>query len=147
MGKEQRIITLDGPAASGKSSAARRVAEALGIPYVSSGLFYRAATHLVTEYHQDASSEAAVMALLERHEVKLEPSTGRVLIDGEDVSAALHTDEVDRLVSTVARHVRVRAWVKERLRALKGAFVVEGRDMGSVVFPEARHKFYLTAPP
>lgn len=143
------IVTLDGPAASGKSSVAKRVAELLGIPFVSSGLLYRAATFLALEHGVDPEDEGAIMALLERLPVKLEPhanATNRIYVCGEDVSAKLHTDAVDGNVSAVSRHPAVRAWVYRRLREIAAPFVIEGRDMGSVVFPEARYKFYLTAP-
>ena len=143
------VITIDGPAASGKSSVARAVADTLKVPFVSSGLFYRAATYLVLDSRTDPRDEAAVLALLARHEVTLnalpiEPN--RVLIDGDDLSAALHTDDVDATVSAVAAHPQVREWVRARLRDVTGTFVVEGRDMGTAVFPGARHKVYLTAP-
>lgn len=143
------VITIDGPAASGKSSAAREVADALNVPFVSSGLFYRAATLLVLEHRLDAGDSAAVLGLLRQHDVQLralpiEPN--RVLIDGADMSAGLHTDDVDASVSAVSKHPQVRDWVRERLRAVAGSFVVEGRDMGTAVFPAAAYKFYLSAP-
>ncbi len=147
-GAAQRVITLDGPAASGKSSVARLVAEALGVPYVSSGLLYRAATHLAQQCGVNLHDEAALMALLDTSEVRLEAAVGlpnRVQVGGA-VLDALHTDAVDAGVSAVAEHPRVRAWVDARLRDLGGVFVVEGRDMGTAVFPGAAHKFYLSAP-
>lgn len=143
------IITIDGPAASGKSSVARAVADALHIPFVSSGLLYRAATLLVLEAGINPQDEAGVLALLNFSEVALQAlptEPNRVLVGGADVSAALHTDDVDENVSAVAKHPRVRDWVRERLRDITGSFVIEGRDMGSVVFPNANCKFYLTAP-
>jgi cytidylate kinase len=143
------IITIDGPAASGKSSVARAVADALNIPFVSSGLLYRAVTFLVLAAQLDINNEASILDLLARHEVVLEAvpiEPNRIWIDGEDVSAAMHTDDVDANVSVVARYPQVRHWVDERLREVKGDFVVEGRDMGAKVFPQAAHKFYLTAP-
>ncbi len=143
------IVTLDGPAASGKSSVARRVAQALDVPFVSSGLLYRAATYIVLEHNVNPEDEAAVLAFLGRHDVELIARRGapdRVLFDGEDVSARLHTTSVDANVSAVARHPGVRAWVNARLREIRGSFVIEGRDMGRVVFPNAAHKFYLSAP-
>lgn len=149
MGREQRIVvTLDGPAASGKSSVARLLAERLDIPYVSSGLLYRAATLLALEHGLDPADEHALLELLERSSVRLSPERGgnRVEVDGRDVSAWLHTDAVDAAVSAAARLESVRAWVNERLRELEGSFVIDGRDMGTVVFPEAECKFYLTAP-
>ncbi len=143
------IVTLDGPAASGKSSVARRVAQALAVPFVSSGLLYRAATYLVLEHGVNPADEPSVLALLARHDVELvalQGSPDRVLFDGEDISAQLHTTRVDANVSAVARHPGVRAWVNARLREIRGSFVTEGRDMGRVVFPGAAHKFYLSAP-
>lgn len=142
------VITLDGPAASGKTSVARRVAQRLGIPFVSSGLLYRAATLVAHRAAVDPADEGALLALLTRQSVRLEPSTegDTVRVDGEDVTSELHTDEVDADVSTVAALPRVRDWVGARLREIPGAFVIDGRDMGTAVFPDAGHKFFLTAP-
>lgn len=145
---DETIITLDGPAASGKSSVAERVAKRLGVPFVSSGLLYRAAAWVVERMGAEAADEAAVLALLEERRVRLEPSVAgdRLWVDAREVTDELHTDAVDAIVSTVARHPRVRAWVRDRLREIPGSFVIDGRDMGTVVFPNARFKFYLTAP-
>ena len=144
------VITLDGPAASGKSSVARLVAEALGVPYVSSGLLYRTATCLAQSGGADLNDEAALMRLLGGLQVGLETRVGlpnRVTVGGNALpDEQLHSDAVDAGVSAVARHPRVRAWVDARLRELTGTFVVEGRDMGTAVFPGAAHKFYLDAP-
>ncbi len=142
------IITLDGPAASGKSSAARGVAARLGIPFVSSGLLYRAATMLVLAAAIDPADEAAVMQGLRSHQVRLEPGLrgDRVEVDGGDVTASLHTDAIDEAVSAVAGHAGVRSWVTQRLQEMPAPFVIDGRDMGTEVFPRAQHKFYLTAP-
>jgi CMP/dCMP kinase len=143
------VVTFDGPAASGKSSVAQRVAAILELPVVSSGLLYRAATWLAERAGVPVDDEAAVLGTLQRHGVTLEPARrgNRVLVDGEDVSDRLHTDEVDGLVSAVASHPGVRSWVSEQLRSIRPPFVIDGRDMGSVVFPGATHKFYLTASP
>ncbi len=141
------VVTLDGPAASGKSTVARRVAETLAVPCVSSGLLYRAATALVARAGVDPGDPAAVLAELARHRVELLPGVaGDVLrIDGEDVTRSVQSDEVDAVVSRVAAHPIVRAWVGDRLREMPAPFVIDGRDMGSVVFPHAPHKFYLDA--
>lgn len=143
------VITLDGPAASGKSSVARRVAARLGVPFVSSGLLYRAAAHLALAAGADPAGEAGLLDLLARHEVRLVPDRdgNRVRIDGRDVTAELHTDLVDDAVSAVAARPRVRAWVNERLREIRGPFVIDGRDMGRDVFPDAAAKVFLTARP
>lgn len=142
------VITLDGPAASGKSSVTERVARRLGVPFVSSGLLYRAAAWVVGTMSADADDEAEALALLRERRVRLEPSIhgDRVWVDATDVTDELHTDDVDAIVSTVAAHPGVRAWVRDRLREIPGSFVIDGRDMGTVVFPGARFKFYLTAP-
>jgi cytidylate kinase len=143
------VITLDGPAASGKSSVAQRVAARLGVPFVSSGLLYRAATHLALAAGADPDAEASLLSLLQAHDVRLEPDEdgNRVIIDGRDVTRRLHTDRVDAAVSRVAARPRVRAWVNERLREIDGPFVIDGRDMGKDVFPDAVAKVYLTARP
>ena len=144
------VITLDGPAASGKSSVARLVAEALGVPYVSSGLLYRAATYLAQSNDVLATDEEALTELLGSVQVGLETRVGlpnRIRVGGELIEESLlHSDTVDAGVSAVAQHPQVRAWVDARLRELSGTFVVEGRDMGTAVFPNAAHKFYLDAP-
>ncbi len=145
-----QIITIDGPAASGKSSVARGVADTLGIPFVSSGLLYRAATYLALYEGADLADEQGVLELLSQHTVVLQAiaiEPNRVLIDGQDESAALHTDDVDLKVSVIAGHPQVRDWVDDRLRDISGTFVIEGRDMGKKVFPQALCKFYLTASP
>lgn len=143
------VITLDGPAASGKSSVAQRVAARLGVPFVSSGLLYRAATHLALAEGADPERDEDLLSLLERHDVRLEPheAGNRVVVDGHDVTDRLHTDRVDGAVSRVAARPRVRGWVNARLREIDGAFVIDGRDMGRDVFPDAVAKVYLTARP
>lgn len=150
VGETAQVITIDGPAASGKSSVARLVAEALGVPYVSSGLLYRAATYLAGSAGVPLGDEAAIVALLEGLAVRLETPAGRpnrVTVGGAALDdARLHSLAVDAGVSEVARHPRVRGWVDARLRDLGGRFVVEGRDMGTAVFPGAAHKVYLEAP-
>ncbi|MFN4231386.1 (d)CMP kinase [Thermus sp.] len=147
------IVTIDGPSASGKSSVAQKVAEALGVPYLSSGLLYRAAAYLAQRVGVDPGDEAGILALLETFRVRLLPEAqgNRVVAERagalEDLTPNLHTPEVDGAVSQVARHPGVRAWVNERLREVPPPFVAEGRDMGTAVFPQAPHKFYLTATP
>ena len=142
------VVTIDGPAASGKSSVARLVAEQLDIPFVSSGLLYRGATYLALDAGCEIDEPIAVLRELDGHEVTLEPDVegNRLFIDHRDMTERLHTHEVDATVSVVATHPQVREWVNARLREIRPPFVVEGRDMGTVVFPQAQHKFYLTAP-
>jgi CMP/dCMP kinase len=143
------IVTIDGPAASGKSSVSRGVADALHVPFVSSGLLYRAATYLALEHLLDPSVEKTLLDFLNKHQIVLEARSlepNHIFFDQEDITTALHTDDVDALVSVIAKHPNIRIWVDERLREVKGSFVVEGRDMGTAVFPQAGHKFYLDAP-
>lgn len=143
-----RVIAVDGVAASGKSTIARRLADELGWPYVSSGLLYRVAGLMAAERGIDAGDEAALVAALEGAAVELRAEAGRsnqVMVRGADVTGRLHTHEVDTRVSRVSRHPGVRRWVLERMRAMPRPLVAEGRDMGRVVFPGAEQKFFLTA--
>lgn len=142
------VVTIDGPAASGKSTIARMVAQRRGIPFVSSGLLYRAATFMVLEGHCESALPRELLRELNSHDVQLVPEIdgNRLLSDGDDVTSRLHTDEVDDAVSEIAGQPAIRDWVNARLREIREPFVVEGRDMGTVVFPDARFKFYLTAP-
>lgn len=148
-GGARLVVTIDGVAASGKSTVARRIARELGVPFVSSGLLYRAATLAAIEARADLDDEGAVLALLERASVDLElhPDGNRATIAGEDATERTHSTLVDANVSRVARLPRVRDWVNARLRALPPPFVAEGRDMGARVFPRAAAKLYLTASP
>lgn len=141
-------ITIDGPAASGKSSVAREVARRLGVPFVSSGLLYRGAAWIVLQAGLSEAAEEDVLAELERHEVVLKPGLhgNLLMLDGTGRYSELHTDEIDRHVSRTAGFPSVRDWVNRRLREIEGSFVVEGRDMGTAVFPQARFKFWLDAP-
>lgn len=145
----RRVVTFDGPAASGKSTVAACVARRLGVPFVSSGLLYRAATLVALRAGADPHDASAVLGAVGRVDVQLRPGVeaNRVLVDGADVTAELHTDAVDDSVSTVAAHPELRGWVDARLRELPDPFVVDGRDMGTQVFPDALRKFYLTASP
>lgn len=142
-------MTIDGVAASGKSSVASGVARALGVPYVSSGLLYRAATLLGLESGLPLGDASALLTLLNTSPLRLEPLAGgnRVWLGERDLTQGLHSSRVDAGVSEVARLPPVREWVNAQLRALPEPFVAEGRDMGTNVFPHADAKFYLTASP
>lgn len=143
------VVTIDGLAASGKSTVARAVAARLGVPYVSSGLLYRAVTVAALEEGIDANDENALLELLERREVRLEPRAegNRAWLDEREITQAAHSSRVDALVSAVALHPRVREWVNASIKHLSPPFVAEGRDMGTVAFPDASLKLYLTASP
>lgn len=142
----QGIITIDGPSASGKTSVAKLVAQRLGIPYISSGLLYRAVALMCLL--ENVSAEEIEQKLGKyRLELKPTPTQNLVFLDGHEVSEALHNLEVDQIVSAVAVRPAIRAYVNDVLRRIPPPFVVDGRDMGSTVFPQAHYKFYLTASP
>ncbi|MGQ9511252.1 MAG: (d)CMP kinase [Thermaceae bacterium] len=151
--RPDEVITIDGPSASGKSTVAHHLAQALGIPYLSSGLLYRAAALVALEAFGPEAipslSEGSLLQRLREKEIHLrpDPQGNRVVIGGVDRTPELHTPGVDRAVSHLARLPMVRDWVNAKLRQTPPPFVAEGRDMGRVVFPEARYKFYLTASP
>lgn len=143
------IVTIDGVAASGKSSVAGRVAQALGVPFLSSGLLYRAATHIALTEGLDPGDQAALLPALNAFPVLLRPLVGgnQVWRGNIDLTPSLHTAEVDAQVSEVALLPAVRAWVNAQLQRAEPPFVAEGRDMGTAVFPQAQAKFFLTAAP
>lgn len=140
------IITIDGVAASGKSSVSKSIASSLNIPYISSGLLYRAVTFLAIEADIQLSNEPQILTYLHTHPVRLEPLTtqNKVWQQKRELND-LHSSIIDQSVSTVAVMPDIRLWVNTQLRTLTAPFVAEGRDMGTVVFPQAQHKFYLTA--
>ena len=139
------IIAIDGPAGAGKSTVARLLAERLGFRYLDTGAMYRALTWLALARGVDLDDGAALAELAREHEVTIDDD--RVQIAGTDVSAAIRTVEIDRVVSSVARHPAVRAVLRLRQRALaaEGDAVMEGRDIGAVVCPGADVKVFLTA--
>jgi cytidylate kinase len=134
------VVAIDGPAGAGKSSVARALARALGFTYLNSGAMYRA-VGLLTQREGGAASE---------HAENLDIQLGeRVLLGGEDVTDALRTPEVTEAASRVATNDRVRAALVRKQRELlsEGDWVVEGRDIGTVVAPDAPVKIFLTASP
>jgi cytidylate kinase len=139
------IVAIDGPAGAGKSTVARSLAARLGFRYLDTGAMYRALTWLALEEGTDLTDGAALGELAEQHPVSFDGD--RVLIRGEDVTEAIRQAEIDRVVSTVARHPEVRAIMRERQRELSelGDAVIEGRDIGTVVCPDAEVKVYLVA--
>ncbi|MFZ5449320.1 MAG: 30S ribosomal protein S1 [Thermodesulfobacteriota bacterium] len=143
------IITIDGPAGAGKSTVARLLAQSLGYLYLDSGALYRAVAWQALRLGLDLDRPETLTALLEGFspEVIADSRGFHLLIDATEVREALRTPAVTRGSSRVAVLPSVRRWVKKRLRHLaqNGGVVTEGRDMGTVVFPEASHKFYLFA--
>ncbi|HEY3105550.1 MAG TPA: (d)CMP kinase [Gaiellaceae bacterium] len=139
------IVAIDGPAGAGKSTVARSLSDRLGFRYLDTGAMYRALTHLALEEGVDLEDGSALEALAESSPIMFE--SDRVLIRGEDVTEAIRLPEIDRVVSTVARHPEVRRVMRERQRDLahQGDAVIEGRDIGTVVCPDADVKVYLVA--
>ncbi|MGH3133739.1 MAG: (d)CMP kinase [Gaiellaceae bacterium] len=140
------IVAIDGPAGSGKSTVARALARRLGFRYLDTGAMYRALTWLAVRDGLELEDGIALAALARDHAVSFD-SEGRVEIAGEDVSVPIRDAEIDRLVPIVARHPEVREVMRERQRALGavGNVVIEGRDIGSVVAPNAEVKVFLVA--
>lgn len=139
------IVAIDGPAGAGKSTVARALAERLRFAYLDTGAMYRALTWLALERGVDLGDGPALASLAARNPVGFEGET--VYIAGRDVSGPIRAARIDRVVSTVARHPEVRAVLRERQRELAsvGDVVVEGRDIGTVVCPDAEVKVYLVA--
>ncbi len=140
------IVAIDGPAGSGKSTLARALALELGLPYVNTGLMYRALAADAIENGVSPRDAEALLRLTGRSRFTLVGAHPRELqVEGHS-SEDLTTPTVERTVSVVAAHPAVRTWMRDAQRALgaEGA-VMEGRDIGSVVFPEARVKIYLDA--
>ena len=141
------VIAIDGPAGAGKSTIARALAARLGLEYLDTGAMYRAVTFAAMR--RDILDDDAAVATLAQ-EVTLEVGEQGVLVDGIDATVEVRSPEVTRSVSRVAANSAVRSELVERQRAWarrRGGGVIEGRDIGSVVFPDAELKLYLTASP
>jgi cytidylate kinase len=140
------IVAIDGPAGAGKSTVASRLAERLGFRYLDTGAMYRALTWLAMREGIPLGEGERLGELARENRVDLDES-GRVTISGADVTAAIRQSRIDRLVPVVARHPEVREIMRERQRELAelGDAVIEGRDIGTVVCPEADVKIYLRA--
>jgi CMP/dCMP kinase len=139
------IVAIDGPAGAGKSTVARALADRLGFRYLDTGAMYRALTLLALRRGIDLGDGAALGALAQASAIAFEGD--RVLIGDEDVTDAIRQTEIDRVVSTVARHPEVREVMRDRQSDLAehGDAVIEGRDIGTVVCPNADVKVYLVA--
>ncbi|HKB94464.1 MAG TPA: (d)CMP kinase [Gaiellaceae bacterium] len=140
------IVAIDGPAGAGKSTVARALAERLGFRYLDTGAMYRAVTWLAMQRRFDLGG-AEALARLARDEPVTFDDADRVWIAGTDVTALIRRENIDRMVPVVARHEPVREVMRERQRQLggEGNVVIEGRDIGTVVAPDAEVKIYLTA--
>jgi len=145
------IIAIDGPVGSGKSTLARRVAELMGYVYIDTGAMYRAIALKALRNNVSIEDSEALEKLARdtRIDLRVQDGTQRVILDGEDVTAAIRTPDVSQASSKIAvvpgvRHVLV---AEQRRAGQQGGVVMEGRDIGSVVFPDAGLKIFLTASP
>ena len=153
MNKPPSIIAIDGPAASGKSTLGRRLADSLGYLFFDTGVMYRAVTWLALQSGMDVHDEAAITALAEKIQIDVAPASqndGRacdVVVEGKDITWETRRPEVDVNVSIVAayRGVRSAMSIQQRRIGLRGHVVMVGRDIGTVVLPEADLKIYLDA--
>ena len=145
------IIAIDGPAGAGKSTIASRLARKLGYVNLESGAMYRALALRAIERDVSVDDEAALVKLAEKLRIQLEPTIGgnRTLLDGRDVSARIRERDVTEAASRVSVHPRVREWMVEHQRVMGagGGVVMEGRDIGTKVFPDADLKIFLDADP
>ena len=143
-----KLIAIDGPAGSGKSTVARRLADRLGLEYLDTGAMYRGVAFAALRRGIDPADADDVGRLAE--DLELDVSDERVAVDGVDATIEIRGPEVTRAVSIVAANPRVRAELRRRQREWateRGGGVMEGRDIGTVVFPDATLKVYLTATP
>jgi cytidylate kinase len=139
------IIAIDGPSGAGKGTVARTLASTLNYRHVDTGAMYRAVAWKALHDEVPLDDAAAVAALAQRSQISIDG--GRVSIDGHDVTQAIRTSEIDKAASLVARMPRVREVLVARQRRIgeQGGVVMEGRDIGTVVFPNADVKIYLDA--
>ena len=151
LSESHRVIAIDGPAASGKSGVARELALRLGFAYVNSGAMYRAVTWHVLQKGVDPNDTEGVAALAETAAIvcDLANNQSRILIDGVDPTEHLRDDGVNNSVSQVSSVPQVRRVLVEKMHhyAEENDLVMEGRDIGSVVFPDTPYKFYIDASP
>lgn len=143
-----RVIAIDGPAGAGKSTVAKALAQRLDLEYLDTGAMYRGVAFAALRRGVDPNEEASVARVA--NDVELEVSEKGVLVDGVDATIEIRGPEVTRAVSVVATNPEVRAEMRRRQQAwaeARGGGVIEGRDIGSVVFPDAELKLYLTADP
>lgn len=158
MSAKKRIIAIDGPAGSGKSSTAKALAARLKLPYIDTGAMYRAVTHKAMKRKIPLTDVKKLAALAKGIRIQFGPirihkktsvATQRVFMDGKDVTRAIRLPELTRNVVFIAREPKIRQELvkKQRAMGLKAGAVMEGRDIATVVFPKADYKFYFDANP
>ncbi len=149
MNTHKIAVAVDGPAGAGKSSISKIVAKKLGYLYIDTGAMYRSVTWAVLHNHIDVNNQKAVEALLPKLDLTMEASDDscKVFIAGQDVTDFIRTPQVNNAVSIVASYKGVRQYLveRQRLMAEAGGVILDGRDIGSVVLPNAELKIYLTA--
>ena len=151
MNKQTTIVAVDGPSASGKSTVSRRTAQAVGFIYVDSGALYRGVTWKCVKAGIDVKDSQAVTNLLIRMNMELVLKDNAVgyRIDGEDPGQEIRAEPVRERVADIAAQQSVRVYIVEKLRLMTkfGSLVMEGRDIGTIVFPDTPFKYYLDADP
>ena len=149
--KKGLIIAIDGPAASGKSTTAQLLAEKLGYVYIDTGAMYRACALKAKKMGIDINDEESIRELLDDIDIRIENhnSKNRIFLDGEDVSEDIRADDISALASAISAIPAVRYKMVELQRKMgeKGGVILDGRDIGTFVFPTAEVKFFLTASP
>lgn len=149
MNTKKIAIAIDGPAGAGKSSISKVVANELGYLYIDTGAMYRGVTWAVLDSHVDVNNQKEVEALLPSLDLTLEPTASacKVYVKGQDVTDLIRQQQINENVSTIASYKGVREYLVERQQAMAavGGVILDGRDIGSVVLPNAELKIYLTA--
>ena len=149
--KKGLIIAIDGPAASGKSTTAQLLAQKLGYVYIDTGAMYRACALKAKKMGIDINDEESIRELLDDIDIRIENhnSKNRIFLDGEDVSEDIRADDISALASAISAIPAVRYKMVELQRKMgeKGGVILDGRDIGTFVFPTAEVKFFLTANP
>ncbi|WP_298697620.1 (d)CMP kinase [uncultured Veillonella sp.] len=149
MNTKKIAIAIDGPAGAGKSSISKVVANKLGYLYIDTGAMYRGVTWAVLDSHVDVNNQKEVEALLPSLDFTLEPTASacKVYVKGQDVTDLIRQQQINENVSTIASYKGVREYLVERQQAMAavGGVILDGRDIGSVVLPNAELKIYLTA--